>query len=95
MSLKPIRTRADHSRALEEIVKRYDRVTAAPESLRGMALPWATLVCSAMELTQPYRALPKLTSWTTLAASLLTLAPPPLDPAQRREPATGRGGILQ
>jgi MGT family glycosyltransferase len=28
-------------------------------------LPWATLVCSAMELTRPYRALPKVTSWTT------------------------------
>jgi zeaxanthin glucosyltransferase len=27
-------------------------------------LPWATLVCSAMELTEPYRALPKIASWT-------------------------------
>ncbi|HEX5116985.1 MAG TPA: nucleotide disphospho-sugar-binding domain-containing protein [Pseudonocardiaceae bacterium] len=27
-------------------------------------LPWATLVCSAMELTDPYRALPRLTEWT-------------------------------
>lgn len=26
-------------------------------------LPWATLACSAMELTDPYRALPKLTGW--------------------------------
>ena len=28
-------------------------------------LPWATLVCSAMELTEPYRALPGITRWTT------------------------------
>lgn len=27
-------------------------------------LPWVTLVCSAMELTNPYRALPRLTGWT-------------------------------
>jgi UDP:flavonoid glycosyltransferase YjiC (YdhE family) len=27
-------------------------------------LPWATLVCSAMELTSPYLALPRLTGWT-------------------------------
>lgn len=27
-------------------------------------LPWVTLVCSAMELTSPYRALPRLTGWT-------------------------------
>jgi UDP:flavonoid glycosyltransferase YjiC (YdhE family) len=28
-------------------------------------LPWATLVCSAMELTEPFRAWPKITEWTT------------------------------
>jgi MGT family glycosyltransferase len=27
-------------------------------------LPWATLAVSAMELTQPYRSLPKVTGWT-------------------------------
>jgi UDP:flavonoid glycosyltransferase YjiC (YdhE family) len=27
-------------------------------------LPWVTLACSAMELTEPYRALPGLTGWT-------------------------------
>ncbi|HEY1574872.1 MAG TPA: nucleotide disphospho-sugar-binding domain-containing protein [Pseudonocardiaceae bacterium] len=31
---------------------------------RRHGLPWATLVCSAMELTDPYRALPGLTGWT-------------------------------
>ena len=31
---------------------------------RRHGLPWATLVCSAMELTNPYRALPRLTEWT-------------------------------
>lgn len=30
-----------------------------------LGLPWATLVCSAMELTEPLRALPKVTEWTT------------------------------
>jgi zeaxanthin glucosyltransferase len=27
-------------------------------------LPWVTVVCSAMELTDPYRALPRITDWT-------------------------------
>jgi UDP:flavonoid glycosyltransferase YjiC (YdhE family) len=27
-------------------------------------LPWATVVCSAMELTDPYRGLPRITDWT-------------------------------
>lgn len=27
-------------------------------------LPWVSIVCSAMELTDPYRALPRITGWT-------------------------------
>jgi MGT family glycosyltransferase len=53
---------------------------------RRHGLPWATLVCSAMELTEPHRALPKLAEWTRghLVALWTAAGLPPEDFADPR-----------